>query len=173
MTDHSEPKPQWWHISSRLKDGSCCGSLRAWNTDQCIDGRNPQLGTTKVSTYTCDLDSGVEAVLQPSDDGETFLLTIGRNRDFHYCITREEDSTLKIADCKTASKWRKRNGFTPIEYELLSSQTKLNWEKVSDVQRWWADFAAYSIQRLVIPNHSLQSNRSMLRSLTIFRLSKS
>mmetsp|Transcript_244 Transcript_244/g.473 ORF Transcript_244/g.473 Transcript_244/m.473 type:complete len:150 (-) Transcript_244:382-831(-) len=123
----SEPKPIWWHRSSRLQDGSCCGSLRAWNTDQCVDGRNLQLGATKLSSYTCDLDSGLEAFLEPSnDDTEEFLLKVGRNDQ--RCATVEGNSSLKIVKCEHASKWRKRNAFTPIEYELLGIDSKSDWE---------------------------------------------
>jgi len=126
---HTEPKSQWWHISSRLQDGSCCGSLRAWNTDQCVDGRNPVLGHTTIKTYTCDLDSGVEAVLEPAEgDDDEFLMKIGRNKSQNSCISLEDDTTLKIVNCASASKWTKGNAFTPIEYELLSEKTKNEWE---------------------------------------------
>lgn len=128
-----KPRSIWWHRSSRLKDGSCCGSLRAWNTDQCIDGRNPELGRTKLQSYTCDLDSGLEAFLQPKEDdgGDEFLLTIGRNDNRHSCVSVEGESSLKIVECKNASKWRKRYAFSPIEYELLSNDTKNGWAKDS------------------------------------------
>jgi len=126
----SEPKPIWWHRSSRLQDGSCCGSLRAWNTDQCVDGRNPQLGATKLSSYTCNLDSGLEAFLDPpNDDAEEFLLKVGR--DDQRCVTVKGNSSLKIVKCEHASKWRKRNAFTPIEYELLGGDSKSDWESDS------------------------------------------
>lgn len=126
----SEPRPIWWHRSSRLKDGSCCGSLRAWNTDQCIDGRSPKLGDTKLASYICDLHSGLEAFLEPSNDEEDeFLLKLGRND--HKCLTVVGDNSLIISECKPASKWRKRNAFTPIEYELLGSDSKSSWESDS------------------------------------------
>lgn len=127
----SEPRPIWWHKSSRQKDGSCCGSLRAWNTDQCIDGRNPKVGATGLKSYTCDLDSGLEAYLQPSgDDGEELLLTIGRDEQQRSCVS-VGGASLKVVDCNAATKWRKRHPFTPIEYELLSSETKSEWETAS------------------------------------------
>ncbi|KAL7529547.1 hypothetical protein ACHAXR_003762, partial [Thalassiosira sp. AJA248-18] len=130
----NEPRPIWWHKSSRLEDGSCCGSLRAWNTDQCIDGRNTKLGEKEIATYTCDLDSGYEAYLQHSNDGGEgeFLLKIGRGSSDH-CVGFTEDFSLETVDCRTkhASKWRKRHAFTPIEYDLLSSESKNDWEKES------------------------------------------
>lgn len=128
---NSEPRSIWWHKSNRLKDGSCCGGLRAWNTDQCIDGRQPKLGATSLASYTCDLDSGPEALLQPSDDNkEEFTLTIGRGTQ--YCVgVEEEDSSLIVEKCKKATKWRKRHAFTPMEYELLSEESKSDWEKTS------------------------------------------
>lgn len=126
--DSDTPKPQYWHLSSRRKDGGCCGSLRAWNTDQCIDGRSPKLGQTKVGTYTCDLDSGLEAVLTPKvEDGEEYLLRIGKDQ---HCVSLAEDgSTMKISDCESATLWSMRSPFTPMEYELLSSETKREWEE--------------------------------------------
>jgi hypothetical protein len=39
-----------------------------------------------------------------------------------------EDSKLKIVGCANASTWKKRNPFTPLEYELLSADTKKKWE---------------------------------------------
>ena len=122
----SEPRSIWWHKSSRMKDGSCCGSLRAWNTDQCIDGRNPKKDVKKLVSYTCDLDAGLEAFLQPSKDNEDELsLTIGR-ADKHLCVSVDEGQ-VKIVECKYATKWKKRNSFTPIEYELLSDESKGDW----------------------------------------------
>jgi len=123
----TDPRSIWWHRSSRLKDGTCCGSLRAWNTDQCIDGRNPTLGKTKLTSYTCNLDSGLEALLQlNTENKEEFSLVVGR-----HCVGVEKDSTLKIVDCEGAPKWRKRSAFTPIEYDLLGADSKNNWESVS------------------------------------------
>ena len=124
---NEEARSIWWHKSSRLKDGSCCGSLRAWNTDQCIDGRNPKKEVKKLESYTCNLDAGQEAILQPSveDEGE-YLLTIGR-ADSHLCVSIDQDS-LKVVECQEDTKWRKRNGFTPIEFELLSDKTKSEWK---------------------------------------------
>jgi hypothetical protein len=122
---HSNPKSQWWHGSNRLKDGSCCGSLRAWNTDQCINGLGVTTGAEKVPTRTCDLDSGEEASLKPSsDDADQLLLKVGLKDN---CISLEKGSKLTIVPCKDASRWLKRNPFTPIEYELLSSETKIMW----------------------------------------------
>ena len=133
----TEPKAQWWHTSSRLQDdGSCCGSLRAWNTDQCVDGRNPALGAASIKTYTCDLDSGVEAMLESTGgNGDEFLFKIGRDKSQNSCISLEQDSTIKIVDCNAATTWRKGNAFTPIEYELLSSETKMDWENDVTTQR--------------------------------------
>eukprot|EP00804_Cyclotella_cryptica_P028289 CCRYP_013167-RA/>CCRYP_013167-RA protein AED:0.02 eAED:0.02 QI:340/1/1/1/1/1/3/271/1192 len=124
-----EPKPQYWHLSSRLDDKTCCGSLRAWNTDQCIDGRSPKIGETKVSTYTCDLDSGIEAVLKPKNDREEeYVLALGRGTQHGVLCASVEDSALKIVGCANASTWKKRSPFTPLEYELLSADTKKKWE---------------------------------------------
>ena len=128
----SEPRSIWWHKSSRLKDGSCCGSMRAWNTDQCIDGRSPKQGGTKLASYTCDLDSGREAYLEPSeDDAEEFLLKIGRSSQFCVSVGEAGGSSTMITKCENASKWRKRHAFTPIEYELLSDESKNDWKKES------------------------------------------
>lgn len=125
-----DPKPQYWHLSNRLKNKTCCGSLRAWNTDQCIDGRNPREGETKVSTYVCDLDSGMEAVLRPSEEKDgVFVLALGRGKHHGALCAGIEDSRLKIVDCSNASTWKKRNPFTPVEYELLSAETKQRWER--------------------------------------------
>jgi len=124
----SEPKPIWWHGSNRRKDGSCCGGLRAWNTDQCIDGRNPQHGAAKLASHTCDLDLGLEAFLQPSDDDkEEFSLELGGTG--HHCVSVVGGSSLGIVACADASKWRKRYAFTPMEYELLSSDYKNDWAR--------------------------------------------
>ena len=127
----SEPRSIWWHGSSRLNDGKCCGSLRAWNTDQCIDGRHPEIGSSKLETYTCDLDSGLEAFLQPSDDNNNELtLRLGRNNK-HVCLRVNDDALFEFVQCgQQATKFRKRNAFTPIEYELLSSDTKSVWQEV-------------------------------------------
>jgi polypeptide N-acetylgalactosaminyltransferase len=123
---HTEPKSQWWHGSNRLKDGSCCGSFRAWNTDQCIDGRAATAGAEKIRTSTCNLDSGEEVSLKPSgnEEEEELLLTVGQGN----CISLEKDSKLAVVPCKDASKWRKRKAFTPIEYNLLSDETKALWD---------------------------------------------
>ena len=127
----SEPRSIWWHLSNRLKNASCCGSLRAWNTDQCMDGRHPQVGASKLETYTCDLDSGLEAFLQPSGDNkEELSLRLGGN-DQNYCVSLNEGSSLKVVGCELATKWRKRNAFTPVEYELLSSESKSAWKMES------------------------------------------
>ena len=125
----SEARPIWWHKSSRLEDGSCCGSLRAWNTDQCIDGRNPKKDVKKLVSYTCNLDAGTEALLQPVEDSndDELILQIGAT-DKHLCVSVDEGSSLKIAECEQATKWRKRNAITPIEYELLSDESKSNWK---------------------------------------------
>jgi hypothetical protein len=124
----SEPRPIWWHLSNRLKDASCCGSLRVWNTDQCIDGRNPQVGTSKLETYTCDLDSGLEAFLQPSkDNNEEMSLRLGRKSQ-NYCFSVNGSSSLELVNCELATKWRKRYAFTPIEYEFLSNESKSKWK---------------------------------------------
>ena len=57
----------------RMKDGTCCGGLRAWNIDQCISGSNPKRGEKKLSTNMCNLDSGLEGFLHPSDDADDFF----------------------------------------------------------------------------------------------------
>jgi hypothetical protein len=125
----SEPRSIWWHGSSRLNDGKCCGSLRAWNTDQCIDGRHPEIGSSKLETYTCDLDSGLEAFLQPSDENnEELTLRLGRNNK-HVCVRVNDDAIFELALCEQATKFRKRNAFTPIEYDLLSSDSKSVWQE--------------------------------------------
>jgi len=123
---HTQPQSQWWHGSNRLENGSCCGSLRAWNTDQCINGRGVSTGAEKVPTHTCNLDSGKEVSLTPSsDDGEELLLKVGLKDN---CISLEKGSKLlTVVPCKDASKWFKRKPFTPIEYEMLSSETKAMW----------------------------------------------
>ena len=121
---HTEPKSQWWHRSGRLDDGSCCGSLRAWNTDQCINGLALGPGAKKILTHTCDLDLGVEASLKPSNKDGELLLKIGRSEN---CISLEEGSKLTVVPCKAASKWRIRKSFAPIEYDLLSNETKAVW----------------------------------------------
>jgi polypeptide N-acetylgalactosaminyltransferase len=121
-----EPRSQYWHLSSRLEDKTCCGSLRAWNTDQCIDGRHPMQNDFKVSTYVCDLDSGVEALLKPSPDKDgEYVLSLGKPQTL--CVSVEE-SKIKVVDCAEASTWKKRDPFTPIEYELLSEETRKEWE---------------------------------------------
>ena len=132
---HEQPRPIWWHKSSRLKDGSCCGSLRAWNTDQCVDGRNPKMGEKKLSSYTCDLDSGIEAFLEPTSDADEedtaeYLLKIGRNENGKQslCVSMKSDSSLIVGDCRISTKWRKRSPFTPLEYELLSEESRNSWE---------------------------------------------
>ncbi len=55
-----------------------------------IDGRQPQVGALKLETYTCNLDSGLEAFLQPSDDNkEELSLRLGGN-DQNYCVSLPE-----------------------------------------------------------------------------------
>jgi hypothetical protein len=110
-----------------LKNGTCCGSFRAWNTDQCIDGRNPKKDSSKISTYTCDLDSDLEVFFYPNiDNKEELSLVVARDEE-KYCISLDETaSSLIIISCELATKWRKRNAFVPLEYELLKS--KLKWE---------------------------------------------
>ena len=125
----SEPRAIWWHSSNRLKNGTCCGSFRAWNTDQCIDGRNPKKGSAKISTYTCDLDSDLEAYFYPNDvSKEELYLVVGRD-DEKYCISLDETaSSLVIVSCELATKWRRRNAFVPLEFDLLGTHSKLLWE---------------------------------------------
>lgn len=124
----SETRAIWWHLSNRLKNGTCCGSFRAWNTDQCIDGRNPTRDFANISTYTCDLDSDLEAFFYPNEvSRDEFSLVVGRD-DHKYCISLDEiSSSLTIISCELATKWRKRNAFAPLEYELLGIQSKLSW----------------------------------------------
>lgn len=131
----AEARPVWWHGSNRRKEDSggssraAFGGLRAWNTDQCVDGRNPRAGEMSLKSYTCNLDSGLEAYLRPIDEGrEEHTLTLGPNGQ--QCVTAERGS-LKIVECKEASLWRTRNAFRPIEYELLSSNSKAGWKSVS------------------------------------------
>ena len=125
--DHTKSQSQWWHGSNRLQDGSCCGGLRAWNTDQCINGRGVATGAKKIPTHTCDLDSGKELSLTPSsDNGEELLLKVGLEDN---CISLEKGSNiLTVVPCENASRWLKRKSFTPMEYELLSSDTRAIWD---------------------------------------------
>jgi len=120
----TSPSTVWWHKSNRLEDGSCCGGLRAWNTDQCIDGRSRKAGEKKVPSYTCDLDSGLETFLEKTlDDKEEYLLRIGKGKG-DLCLSVGDEAMLTVVKCDSATTWRKRHPLTPIEYEYLSDESK-------------------------------------------------
>ena len=123
-----EPKSQYWHLSNRGDDKKCCGGIRAWNTDQCIDGRSPHPTQDKVPTYSCDLASGLETSLKPkSGTSDEYLLALGKGGGHGKLCVGVEESKPIITICENASTWKKRNPFTPIEYELLSEETKKIW----------------------------------------------
>jgi polypeptide N-acetylgalactosaminyltransferase len=128
LDGHSNPNPQYWHLSNRREDKTCCGGLRAWNTDQCIDGRNPQATEDKVATYGCDLASGLETSLKPKE-GKTdeYLVALGKGSQHGKLCLSVKDSKPIIVGCDNATTWKKRNPFTPIEYELLSEDARKNW----------------------------------------------
>lgn len=120
--------PQFWHLANRGDDKKCCGGLRAWNTDQCIDGRDPKATEDKVPTYGCDLAQGLETSLKPRP-GQTdeYLLALGRGKQHgNLCISVKNSKPI-IVGCDDAISWKKRNPFTPMEYDFLSEETKKNW----------------------------------------------
>jgi glycosyltransferase involved in cell wall biosynthesis len=104
---------QRWHGANRdtaKADQSCCSSLRAWNTDQCINtAENGQ-----VHTFVCDVSGATS--------GQAWQLTSdGRMMQQGYvsssCI--DADDGLKLQSCKSGHGiWIKEHPLEPIESRL-------------------------------------------------------
>lgn len=100
---------QWWHLSNRKPDNSCCSGLRVWNTDQCMNWS----GQTSV----CSLEGGQGQLAELKVNGALQL---------------ENDQCLAAngkvgTDCKEGT-WKKLNLFAPIEFLLLDDATKQTWK---------------------------------------------
>ena len=103
---------QWWHKSNRLGDGTCCSSLRVWNTDQCLNKGG-------MSTSVCSLEP----------DNEVYLSKRGYLHVGERCMSVNANSMdLHVTDCKGATTWQKRGAFAPIEFDLLSDNMKNLWK---------------------------------------------
>ncbi|KAL3789586.1 hypothetical protein ACHAWO_009149 [Cyclotella atomus] len=123
-----ETKSQYWHLANRKEDGKCCGGIRAWNTDQCIDGRSPKATEGDVPTYGCDLAGGLETSLKPKEgSSDEYLLALGKGQEHGKLCLSTKDSRPIIIECDNAITWKKRNPFTPLEFSLLSDEAKKNW----------------------------------------------
>merc|ERR1712151_954875 len=47
----------FWHLGNKGPDGKCCSGLRAWNTDQCLEGAR----NSEAQTYICDVSGRRQA----------------------------------------------------------------------------------------------------------------
>lgn len=109
---------QWWHRSNRNEEGECCGGLRVWNTDQCLN-------TNGVTTGVCTL----------TDSHRAYLTKSGKLRVGGLCLSAEKGGTrLRAVECEKATNWRKRGAFEPVEFSLLSSSMKSEWKKSGRMQ---------------------------------------
>lgn len=108
--DENNPR-MFWHLgNSNPRDKTCCSGLRAWNTEQCFQG--------KAGTGICEISG--RHTLQAWQLDENGAL---KQRD--KCIGSENGNALKEAPCvswrnKEGGRWTKQATRVPLETKLYN-----------------------------------------------------
>jgi hypothetical protein len=97
---------QYWHPATRNGQGTCCNSMKVWNTDQCIG--------SGMSTGSCKVNHPVVS----------FLTVDGFFQVGNKCLRTDP---LALGDCNGAPKWEMLRPFVPQEFSLLSSGLQEKW----------------------------------------------
>jgi len=115
----------FWHRGNKNRHGKCCGGLRAWNTDQCME----QFKGHEMGTGVCDVSGrNTEQAFQLTKAG--FL----RRRDQCLIVL---NGTLHQAPCKDASTvWQKQAASQPLETTLYTRARTEHPETFAKLETW-------------------------------------
>eukprot|EP00927_Polykrikos_kofoidii_P079054 TRINITY_DN75846_c0_g1_i1.p1 TRINITY_DN75846_c0_g1~~TRINITY_DN75846_c0_g1_i1.p1 ORF type:complete len:792 (+),score=141.98 TRINITY_DN75846_c0_g1_i1:93-2378(+) len=135
----------YWHRGNKGRDGSCCGGLRAWNTDQCFD----RPSGNKISTYICDVAGNTESqTWSVEDDGrlthqqKCVVLHRPSKKTFTEMFLKDiQRLAYKSVTCSVAlrglggeeSKWVKVNARMPLETQLYQKAQREKPESFGDM----------------------------------------
>jgi len=121
---------QRWHGANKNpeKNGKCCSSLRAWNTDQCLD----RLENGYVKTTVCDLsgERGGRGQRWTLNSDGTFEYSKGTRNGG--CLVSQGKKGLTLTDCESAKSvdgiWKRGSTTEPPETTLYNDAVKAHPE---------------------------------------------
>jgi len=124
----------FWHLGNKnRRDGRCCSSLRAWNTDQCLT----HVEGSRFKTGVCDVSG--------RNGGQSWSLsaTSGEIRQRQQCAGVDGGGNLVSKPClalrASGSKWSKTASRVPVETELYNKARKEHPEVFAKLDRELAD----------------------------------
>lgn len=135
-TVHSDR--MYWHLGNKdLATRSCCGGLRAWNTDQCLSGLD--VDSNRLKTSVCDAAGGRR------DQSWRLHEESGQLRQADRCLGLS-DGQLVMQTCASLesaheSRWAKLSSFVPLERQLYDKAQKQHPESFSSAERQLARLA--------------------------------
>ncbi|CAK9105798.1 Polypeptide N-acetylgalactosaminyltransferase 6 (Polypeptide GalNAc transferase 6) (GalNAc-T6) (pp-GaNTase 6) (Protein-UDP acetylgalactosaminyltransferase 6) (UDP-GalNAc:polypeptide N-acetylgalactosaminyltransferase 6) [Durusdinium trenchii] len=103
---------QRWHGANRLDKGQCCSGLRAWNTDQCLQG----VANGKMATFVCDVSGQNPHQAWRFDSGQLKRRGGSNFMQSADCVAIENNK-LQVQTCNGAP-WRQDEILEPIEFTL-------------------------------------------------------
>merc|ERR1712232_585339 len=104
----------FWHAANKGPDGKCCGGLRAWNTDQCLE--NARNG--EANTYICDVSGRRQPQAWAIKSDGTL------QQSWRGCIGPSTPGSSDLAEQSCGSlrgqsiRWSKQNAHIPLETQL-------------------------------------------------------
>lgn len=118
---------QRWHGANRdvsLPEKPCCSGLRAWNTDQCINGVNDG----KATTFVCDISGNrADQFWEVTVDGRVRAKT--KSNLGSRCLA-PQGMLVKEQPCRGdtgSGAWILENDEEPIEARLYREARERNW----------------------------------------------
>ncbi|CAJ1451033.1 unnamed protein product [Effrenium voratum] len=106
---------QKWHGANRAAGSGCCSGLRAWNTDQCVEG----VAGGKIATMVCDVSGQNPQQAWRLEAGELRSSSGGNFMQSSDCVVLK-DGNLEVERCGGPAAWHQDDVLEPVESKLYT-----------------------------------------------------